>query len=484
MRRCLIAALFLLTGSLAGAQDLRKSVTWENLRNHPAPLPVVGEIIPRPSNLNEPSLWSVGAETMDRDYADFSKFRQYMKDTGVGYARLQSGWAKTEKKKGKYDFAWLDEHVNGLLEEGIHPWMCLCYGNPIYAERGDNPADLNRSKLFADGPVMDGWLRYVRTIVARYKGKVTLWEVWNEPDGPANKDAHDAYAHLFVRTAKAIREVDPEAKIAGFAACNPVKPFIRLGLKEIQRLGGLEYMDYLTYHSYYPIPEGAQRYIEELRKDVAAFSPHIKLLQGETGCPAQLEYGHAMHSYEWTEYSQVKWDLRQALSHFGYGIPYSFFTMVDLNYGWMLQSYGLIRCNLQRTPVYKRPKYYGVQHVTSVFTPDLKADPAVHVECDAQHKLTCFGVRNKNRAVGCLLWFSGNRPTSSLDRQLVNVRISGLRLSDPVYVDMVTGYVHEVAGLKDRLVGKGDGNIGFSDLPLWDGPILLIERKALDYKPL
>jgi hypothetical protein len=150
----------------------------------------------------------------------------------------------------------------------------------------------------------------------------------------------------------------------------------------------------------------------------------------------------------------------------------------------MLQSYGLIRCNLQRTPVYKRPKYYGVQHVTSVFTPDLKADPAVHVECDAQHKLTCFGVRNKNRAVGCLLWFSGNRPTSSLDRQLVNVRITGLRLSDPVYVDMVTGYVHEVAGLKDRLVGKGDGNIGFSDLPLWDAPILLIERKALDYKPL
>ena len=28
------------------AQKLKKSVTWENLKNHPAPIPVLGELVP------------------------------------------------------------------------------------------------------------------------------------------------------------------------------------------------------------------------------------------------------------------------------------------------------------------------------------------------------------------------------------------------------------------------------------------------------
>ena len=183
---------------LSGAQELKKSVTWENLRAHPAPLPVAGELNAVRSLLDAPSCWSVGVETMDRDYADFEQFKQYVGETGVGYGRLQSGWAKTEQKKGKYDFRWLDAHVDGLLAEGVHPWMCLCYGNPVYSKHGH---DLN-AKLFPDGPIMNAWLRYVKACVARYKGKVTMWEVWNEPDGRKNLDSYALYANLFVRTAK------------------------------------------------------------------------------------------------------------------------------------------------------------------------------------------------------------------------------------------------------------------------------------------
>jgi hypothetical protein len=61
--------------------------------------------------MQEGSFWSVGSETLDRDYADFEKYRKYLKETGVGYARLQSGWAKTEQVKGVYDFSWIDASV-------------------------------------------------------------------------------------------------------------------------------------------------------------------------------------------------------------------------------------------------------------------------------------------------------------------------------------------------------------------------------------
>ena len=57
---------------------------------------MIGELAAVKSDVNVPSLWSVGVETMDRDYARFPEFRQFVGETGVGYGRLQSGWAKTE----------------------------------------------------------------------------------------------------------------------------------------------------------------------------------------------------------------------------------------------------------------------------------------------------------------------------------------------------------------------------------------------------
>ena len=109
-----IAKTILLTVALIGcisvsAQQLRVSGTWQNLKAHPAPLLIVGELATKQSDMDKQSFWSVGSETLDRDYADFEQYRQYMKETGVGYARLQSGWAKTEQEKGKYDFSWIED---------------------------------------------------------------------------------------------------------------------------------------------------------------------------------------------------------------------------------------------------------------------------------------------------------------------------------------------------------------------------------------
>jgi polar amino acid transport system substrate-binding protein len=50
----------------------------------------------------------------------------------ISLSTIQSGWQKTEKEKGKYDFSWLDEQVDNLLKRGLKPWLCLCYGNQIY----------------------------------------------------------------------------------------------------------------------------------------------------------------------------------------------------------------------------------------------------------------------------------------------------------------------------------------------------------------
>ena len=43
---------------------------------------------------------SVDCGTLDRDYADYHKYKEYLEPLGVRYIRLQAGWAKTEKVKG------------------------------------------------------------------------------------------------------------------------------------------------------------------------------------------------------------------------------------------------------------------------------------------------------------------------------------------------------------------------------------------------
>ncbi|MBQ3026823.1 MAG: beta-galactosidase, partial [Alistipes sp.] len=123
---------------------------------------------------------SVDCGTLDRDYADYHRYKEYLEPLGVRYIRLQAGWAKTEKVKGVYDFAWLDAIIDDAVSRGLEPWLQLSYGNPIYPGGGT---------IFLNGGwptskvAVDAWMRWAKATAERYKGKVHQWEIWNEPDG-------------------------------------------------------------------------------------------------------------------------------------------------------------------------------------------------------------------------------------------------------------------------------------------------------------
>ena len=97
-----------------------------------------------------------------------------------------------------------------------------------------------------------------------------------------------------------------------------------------------------------------------------------------------------------------------------------------------------------------------------------------------------------------MLWLCGDRPTSSLERRLLDISLTGITFEDPVYVDMLTGLVHEI---KDRCRNKpapagvvpdgapilaeasgvsiARGACDIRKIPVWDSPILVIERSAI-----
>ena len=86
---------------------------------------------PRASKSVAASPISIGFETLDRKMFDPERTYSHLAKLGVKWARCQTGWARTETVKGKYDFEWLDRVVDSLLTAGVQPWFNLGYGNTL-----------------------------------------------------------------------------------------------------------------------------------------------------------------------------------------------------------------------------------------------------------------------------------------------------------------------------------------------------------------
>ncbi len=447
--------------------------SWDVFKYSGPALKQTGWLAARHANEIKSSAWSVGCETLDRDYAKFSVYKDYVGQLGVKHARLQSGWAKCEKVKGTYHFAWLDSCVYGLHEQGVKPWICLCYGNPLYGSSinlGAGVAALTHSE-----PAMTGWLNYVRVTVERYKDVVNQWEIWNEP-----YEQEKDYAPLLIKTAELIKKIQPGAVILGESLWNmeEEEPFIRTLMEALKTENKHELVDYWAYHPYVRNPDDCYPILDKFIALLKSYNPAYKVYQGEVGCPSQLEWTHALAYYPWTEVSQAKWDVRRMAGDAVRNVPSSIFTIIDLRYDNMLQSFGLIRSNLLHEVIYKRPSYYGVQHMAGFFDDTVEATGELEYSSDAYRKLTVAGFKKQETPV-LLVWYKDRIPDDEMKWDLVSLTIKNTTFSDPVYVEMISGKVYEIASRDWE--NKGNDVI-FSKLPVWDGVMMIAERAKVPLK--
>ena len=133
----------------------------------------IGRIPPKHATSISHSRIGLGFEKLDRGVFDPEKAYDKVAALGVKWARLQSGWARTEKEKGVYDFSWLDDIVDNLLARGVAPWLCLCYGNPLYTERAREVfGAVGCPPIFSDEE-KDAWDRYVAATAAHFSGRIS-----------------------------------------------------------------------------------------------------------------------------------------------------------------------------------------------------------------------------------------------------------------------------------------------------------------------
>ena len=116
--------------------------------------------------------------------------------------------------------------------------MCLCYGNGLYDEAaakvygavGCPPIHNNEQKM--------AWKNYVYAVVEHFKGRITYYEIWNEPNASSfNKNATpEQYGNIVKVARDAVKKANPNATERSFN--ESWKKFVkRLIVEHLKRCG-------------------------------------------------------------------------------------------------------------------------------------------------------------------------------------------------------------------------------------------------------
>lgn len=457
----------------------------------------IGAIRPRGVSEIRGSNWRLGCEILDRDFADFRQYRRFVAPLGIKLVRLQGGWAKCEKEKGRYEFGWLDEIVDYLLANGVHAAIETSYGNPIY--EGGGGKDLAGGFPTSEEGLA-AWDAWVDALTRHFNGRVDVWLMWNEPDIGKPVKTPSQIAAFNVRTAKIVRKNIPGSRIAGLSLARNNSEFLDKCLSEMG--ADVALFDWVIYHGYVPAPESSYEEVERQKRILAKYNPNARLWQGENGCPSEMGKRFALSNISWSEYSQAKWDMRRMLGDLGHDVESSVYTICDFYHvGREMNIKGLLRANEEKEVIAIKRAYYSVQNVVSVFDDSWtrvrdsaydngfgstdRSITTYHYEHESGVPLFVFWTHGRdfvkkggpNGVLGEGTWvLPYDRPGDSFETRPAVFKYTGKPLKEPVWVDLLTGRVYEYPANRQLVSRK---SIRFVDVPVYDSPCLLTERSVI-----
>ena len=440
-------------------------------------LKVIGSIKPRGTKEIEVSNWSVGCETVDRKYTDFNAYKSYLEPLGIKKIRFQTGWARCEKEKGQYDFKWIDEVVDYCEPRGIKVWMELSYGNPIYAGGGDTYL---RARLPVSEEAYVGWKAWVTAMSKRYSDRVAEWEIWNEPN-LHKANTPELTADFNVMTAKILKKDNPECKIAGLAMAGCNADWFDKFIKHIDEQGALDLFTWMTLHGYPKNPDSLYGGFGKAKRVLEKYSKTVKIRQGESGCPSERQTQLALANYDWSELRQCKWDLRRMMGDLGRDFESMVFAMMDMIYAGkdaqIINRKGLLRTDTKHQVEKVKMAYYAVQNTVAVFDNTLTRIKDADITVDYKNRTSAYlysKVKGGDQLL--VLWDRSTIPSDSVETGRAKITVKGCTIKEPVWVDLITGRIYEFP--KDRVNRKGDVTV-FSDVPVYDAPVLIAEKKIV-----
>ncbi len=183
-------------------------------------------------------------------------------NAGIPFVRDEVHWQTVEPIKGQLSFPERSRWVESATENGINCLVVLTYGNTVYDFGKPAQADLDAGgardctlpvrdgnpETTADDEYFDAYIRYVDFVSKSLAGKVSAYEIWNEPDIKYfnTKDATAAdYTEMLKAAYRTIKNNDPDVTVLGGAIA-----FETDFIDGMMKAGAGDYMDGLSVHYY------------------------------------------------------------------------------------------------------------------------------------------------------------------------------------------------------------------------------------------
>ena len=460
----------------------------------------IGKIKTYPSKELKNSFVGIGFECVDRDLIRPEMCYDALKDSGIRYARCQTGWAKCEKQKGVYDFTWLDDMVDNLLKIGIQPWFNVGFGNPIYMKDAPNPTAVGCVPTLYDEETLEAWLKFVSVIAERYKGKVKDYEIWNEPNNPhffyPKTSDGKLYADLVKITGSKIKSVNPNARIGGCIDSGKGMNFFKFVEKFVQNITDKD-MDFMSVHPYTRDTEDLNdnnryNYVRKLFNQNGL--EKVIFRQGEAGYPYYFPECFRSHtlippSGKASDRQQCTMMIRRYFKDKERDMELSsWFHLSDLNE----KPYQMLRLIQPDPPRYgilegktynKRPSYYVIQRLATFFEDvkpadyyvslrtnvlDLELKPKVaHTFKKNGYPIYAFFISEyvgfENDYTGCKLMLEASK--HDVEKEIEN----------PVIVDLMTGEVFEPEEIRyDEMM------LRLPDIKITDYPMVVCDKSIIE----
>ncbi|MBR5309176.1 MAG: hypothetical protein IKU43_10410 [Clostridia bacterium] len=457
----------------------------------------IGKIQPKASSEIKNSKIGLGFEKLDRDAFDPEKVYDRVAESGAKWARIQTGWQKTEKEKGVYDFSWFETIVDNFLSRGIQPWASFGYGNQLYNELAKTVYGAAGVPPISNEEEKAAWISYVKAFVEKFGDRITYFEIWNEPDGLGfwKTGVNPTELGQFTKeTAIAIKEVKPDAKVIGGVVCTRRLAYLNTALKIMA-----PYIDFVSFHEYTHDERGVDETVDSFRTLARVYNPNIEIIQGESGTQSRGGGHGALFTGAWTEEIQAKQLARHTFADLMAEVHFtSYFTCVDMveaingtvgdlasytDYGY----FGILGAQFEggvkpTGEYYKKPSFYVFQNINSLFAEDVKVSKIpiiVPHRTDISNRTYEPQLKRCEFKSGCfereggkafVYWNPTNIMTTSF-RSEVTIEIYSEYGNNFKLVDVMTGDIYEIP--EDMIEDRGDNVYFIHNLTIKDTPLVL-----------
>jgi hypothetical protein len=277
---------------------------------------------------------------------------QRARDAGAGWVRIDLMWYSVQWNPGEWNWQHFDRVFQEAGNRGLQVLPVL-WGTPNWAAVAGG---------FSYGvPNMGAWEAFVFAAASRYRGRVPMWEIWNEPDlSYFWRGTPGQYAETLARAYQQIKRADPNASVllGGLAqggGANSV--FLQQILSDPVNPAGY-FFDYHNVHSNFRYMDWIVSQIQNNRAILSSYGFPKPVVVTEASYTSNPSY-QSLVGYQDGEAGQARYLSDALRTIVGQGVPVAIWA--SLRDGATVDPYA--QSGLARTDLSAKPSFFAFQQV-------------------------------------------------------------------------------------------------------------------------